>query len=149
MPAFMCIAMYNHYMEIILCSLTGNQALLAMKPTGTVFPGSPGALAAPQSLDYRKYLVLSLGTGTPKTEKKYDAKMASKWGIIGWLYKDGHSPLVDAFTFASGDMVDLHMSLIFRSISCEHNYLRIQVRISMDIYTISTVMTSDRYMVRT
>ncbi|XP_050384381.1 patatin-like protein 1 [Argentina anserina] len=103
-----------------------NPALLAMRPTGTVFPGSPDALAAPQSLDYRKYLVLSLGTGTSKMEKKYDAKMASKWGIMGWFYKDGHCPLVDAFTFASGDMVDLHMSLIFRSIRCEHNYLRIQ-----------------------
>ncbi|PRQ47932.1 putative phospholipase A(2) [Rosa chinensis] len=103
-----------------------NPALLAMKPTGTVFPGSRDALSAPQSLDYSKYLVLSLGTGTSKTAKKYDAKMASKWGIMGWLYKDGHCPLVDAFTFASGDMVDLHMSLIFRSISCEHNYLRIQ-----------------------
>ncbi|KAL6222566.1 hypothetical protein ACLB2K_005958 [Fragaria x ananassa] len=92
------------------------EALLAMKPTGTVFPENPDALAAPQSLDYRKYLVLSLGTGTSKIEKKYDEKMASKWGIMGWLYRDGHSPLVDAFTFASGDMVDLHMSLIFRSI---------------------------------
>ncbi|KAL6220430.1 hypothetical protein ACLB2K_008186 [Fragaria x ananassa] len=103
-----------------------NPALLAMKPTGTVFPENLDALAAPQSLDHRKYLVLSLGTGTSKIEKKYDAKMASKWGIMGWLYRDGHSPLVDAFTFASGDMVDLHMALIFRSIRCEHNYLRIQ-----------------------
>ncbi|KAM1073628.1 hypothetical protein ACFX2B_018476 [Malus domestica] len=104
-----------------------NPALLAMKPTGTVFPGSPDALAAPQSLDYQKYIMLSLGSGTSKIEKKYDAKVASKWGILGWLYRDnGHSPLVDAFTFASGDTVDLHMSMIFRSIKCEQNYLCIQ-----------------------
>ncbi|XP_021825154.1 patatin-like protein 1 [Prunus avium] len=103
-----------------------NPALLAMKPTGKVFPGSPDDLASPQSLQYEKYLMLSLGTGTSKIEKKYNAKMAAKWGILGWLYKDGHCPLVDAFTFASGDMVDLHMSLIFRSVKCEHNYLRIQ-----------------------
>ncbi|CAN6680158.1 unnamed protein product [Malus baccata var. baccata] len=86
-----------------------SDALLAMKPTGTLFPGSPDALAAPQSLDYQKYIMLSLGSGTSKIEKKYDAKVASKWGILGWLYRDGHSPLVDAFTFASGDMVDLHI----------------------------------------
>ncbi|EEF38753.1 patatin-like protein 5 isoform X2 [Ricinus communis] len=102
-----------------------NPALLAMKPTGIVFPGDPASLPA-QTLHYGKYVVLSLGTGTSKVEKKYSAKMAAKWGILGWLYRDGHSPLVDAFTYASGDMVDLHMSLIFRSIRCEHNYLRIQ-----------------------
>ncbi|XWS41930.1 hypothetical protein CRYUN_Cryun17cG0124600 [Craigia yunnanensis] len=66
------------------------------------------------------------GTGTGKMEKKYNAKMAAKWGIFGWLCSEGSSPLVDAFTFAGADMVDLHMSLIFRSIKCEQNYLRIQ-----------------------
>ncbi|XP_050206791.1 patatin-like protein 2 [Mercurialis annua] len=102
-----------------------NPALLAMKPTGTVFPGDPASLPE-QTLDYEKYMVLSLGTGTSKIEKKYNAKMAAKWGILGWLYKEGKSPLVDAFTCASSDMVDLHMSLIFRSIRCDRNYLRIQ-----------------------
>ena len=103
------------------------KALLAMKPTGAVFPGGPEEHLASKALQYENYVVISLGTGTSKIEKKYNAKRAARWGILGWLYKEGHSPLVDAFTFASGDMVDLHMSLIFRSIRCEHNYLRIQV----------------------
>ncbi|XP_065875194.1 patatin-like protein 1 [Euphorbia lathyris] len=102
-----------------------NPALLAMKPTGKVFPGDPDSVPD-QALEYEKYLVLSLGTGTSKVEKKYNAPMAAKWGLLGWLYTDGHSPLVDAFTYASGDMVDLHMSLIFTSVRCENNYLRIQ-----------------------
>uniref|UniRef100_A0A2N9H872 Patatin n=1 Tax=Fagus sylvatica TaxID=28930 RepID=A0A2N9H872_FAGSY len=102
-----------------------NPALLAMKPTGTVFTGEPDTLPG-QALHYGKYLIISLGTGTSKIAKKYNAKMAAKWGILGWLYSEGHSPLVDAFTSAGGDMVDLHMALIFRSIRYEHNYLRIQ-----------------------
>ncbi|KAB2617875.1 patatin group A-3-like [Pyrus ussuriensis x Pyrus communis] len=77
----------------------GGVALLAMKPIGTVFSRSPDALATPQSPDYHKYIMISLGNGTSQIEKKYDDKVASKWGILGWLYKDGHSPLVDAFTF--------------------------------------------------
>ncbi len=97
-----------------------------MKPTGTVFTGEPDTLPG-QALHYGKYLIISLGTGTSKIANKYNAKMAAKWGILGWLYREGHSPLVDAFTSASGDMVDLHMALIFRSIRYEHNYLRIQV----------------------
>ncbi|KAL1824321.1 patatin-like protein 1 [Daucus carota subsp. sativus] len=103
-----------------------NPALLAMKPTGMAFNDSPEDRTPADPLQYGKYLVLSLGTGTSKTEKKYNAKMAAKWGVLGWLYSHGNSPLVDAFTYASGDMVDLHMSLIFRSIKREDNYLRIQ-----------------------
>ncbi|OMO56685.1 hypothetical protein CCACVL1_26346 [Corchorus capsularis] len=102
-----------------------NPALLALKPTGTAFPGDQeGSLG--RALNYENYLIISLGTGTSKMEKKYNAKMAAKWGILGWLYREGSSPLVDAFTSAGADMVDLHMSLIFRSINCEQNYLRIQ-----------------------
>ena len=102
------------------------KALLGMKPTGTVFPGDPDILPG-QTLHYGRYLVLSLGTGTSKIEKKYNAKMAANWGILGWLYKDGNCPLIDAFIYAGCDMVDLHMALIFRSIRCEQNYLRLQV----------------------
>ncbi|KAJ4962308.1 hypothetical protein NE237_022247 [Protea cynaroides] len=98
-----------------------NPALLAMKPTGSAFTDMPS-----QAFNYGKYLVISLGTGTSKKEKKYNAKMAGKWGVMDWLYMDGNSPLVDAFTYASTDMVDLHMALMFRSIQCEDNYLRIQ-----------------------
>ncbi|WCJ31105.1 Patatin-like protein 1 [Euphorbia peplus] len=104
-----------------------NPALMAMKPMGKVFPGDPKSESVPdQALKYDKYLIISLGTGTSKIEKKYSVKMAAKWGPLGWLYNDGNCPLIDAFTYANGDMVDLHMSLIFTSMHSEDNYLRIQ-----------------------
>ncbi|KAL5992744.1 hypothetical protein ACLOJK_013663 [Asimina triloba] len=80
----------------------------------------------PKAIDYEKYLVISLGTGNSKNEKKYNASVAAKWGIFGWLYTGGNSPLIDTFTQASGDMVDLHMAMLFSTVQCERNYLRIQ-----------------------
>lgn len=98
------------------------KALLAMRPTG-----AKANLLPANVLDYGKYLVLSVGTGTSKSERKYDAVRAAKWGLISWLYKDGNCPLVDAFTFASADMADLHLSLLFNTVGHINNYLRIQV----------------------
>ncbi|KAI8554511.1 hypothetical protein RHMOL_Rhmol05G0104600 [Rhododendron molle] len=77
-------------------------------------------------VEYGHFLVLSLGTGSAKTEEKYDAKKAAKWGILGWLVNGGSSPLVDTFTRASGDMVDIHLSTAFQALRSENNYLRIQ-----------------------
>uniref|UniRef100_A0A2K1R6W8 Patatin n=1 Tax=Populus trichocarpa TaxID=3694 RepID=A0A2K1R6W8_POPTR len=37
------------------------------------------------AMEYGRFLVLSLGTGTAKSEGKYDADEAAKWGILGWL----------------------------------------------------------------
>ncbi|XP_011017228.1 PREDICTED: patatin-like protein 2 [Populus euphratica] len=76
--------------------------------------------------DYGRYLVLSLGTGTAKTEEKYDANKAAKWGVLGWLTSDNSTPLVDVFTQASSDMVDLHLATVFQALRSEKNYLRIQ-----------------------
>lgn len=76
---------------------------------------------------YGRLLVLSLGTGSPKVEEKYTANEASRWGVFGWLVSDHSTPLVDAFTQASADLVDFHMSVVFKSLESEKNYLRIQV----------------------
>uniref|UniRef100_A0A6N2MKJ9 Uncharacterized protein n=1 Tax=Salix viminalis TaxID=40686 RepID=A0A6N2MKJ9_SALVM len=57
-------------------------------------------------MEYGRFLVLSLGTGTAKSEGKYDADEAAKWGIIGWLTADNSTPLVDVFTQASAGMND-------------------------------------------
>ncbi|XP_073132654.1 patatin-like protein 2 [Henckelia pumila] len=73
-----------------------------------------------------RFLVLSLGTGSPKAEKKYHAKTAAKWGVMGWLVKGGSSPLFDVFNRASGDMVDYHISTVFQALHSQENYLRIQ-----------------------
>ncbi|MCD7459146.1 hypothetical protein HAX54_040215 [Datura stramonium] len=42
-------------------------------------------------------LVLSLGTGTGKHEEKYNATMASRWGMLGWVYNNGATPLIDIY----------------------------------------------------
>ncbi|KAK8585038.1 hypothetical protein V6N13_138979 [Hibiscus sabdariffa] len=33
-----------------------------------------------KSIDYARFLVVSLGTGSPKCEEKYNASLAAKWG---------------------------------------------------------------------
>ncbi|KAJ0800482.1 putative Acyl transferase/acyl hydrolase/lysophospholipase [Helianthus annuus] len=82
----------------------------------------------PQSLEYRRYLVISIGTGECKIDGKYTASEASKWGFFGWCFNpNGSSPLLDIFTQASTDMVDFHLSVVFKALNVETNYLRIQV----------------------
>lgn len=93
---------------------------------GETFKVKPDSLP-PKVVDDGRYLVISLGTGTSKKYMKYTAKMAAKWGIFGWLYCEGSCPLVDSFTQASGEMVDIHMSVLFQTVQSQHNYLRIQV----------------------
>ncbi|KAF9622683.1 hypothetical protein IFM89_032604 [Coptis chinensis] len=77
-------------------------------------------------MDCSKFLVISLGTGTPKLEEKFTAIEAAKWGVIQWLYHSGSNPLIDSFTHASSDIVDIVTSIIFQSLDGDHNYLRIQ-----------------------
>ncbi|CAH1439188.1 unnamed protein product [Lactuca virosa] len=76
--------------------------------------------------EYGRFLVLSLGTGSPQFQEKYDATKSSSWGILGWLAGGGSTPLVDVFTQASGDMVDYHISTVFKALHSQENYLRIQ-----------------------
>jgi len=78
-------------------------------------------------MDYGRFLVISLGTGSPKSEEGYTAHEAANWGIIGWLMSGGSTPLVNVFTQASADMVDLHLSVVFQALHSRNSYLRIQV----------------------
>ncbi|KAM0826919.1 hypothetical protein ACQ4PT_068536 [Festuca glaucescens] len=89
--------------------LLGNQDFFPIKPA-----------------DYGKFMVLSLGTGSAKVEEKYDAAACGKWGILGWLYNGGASPLIDSFSQASADLVDIEASVLFQALRCEKRYLRIQ-----------------------
>ncbi|KAL3746539.1 hypothetical protein ACJRO7_015492 [Eucalyptus globulus] len=75
--------------------------------------------------NYGRFLVISIGTGSPKRERKYNAKMAAKWGTLDWLLHGGSVPLVDVFTTASADMVDFYISATFQALHFEDNYLRI------------------------
>lgn len=78
-------------------------------------------------IDYGKFLVISLGTGSAKQEEKFTAQESAKWGVLGWLYNRGSTPLIDVFSQASADMVDFHTSILFQALRSEKNYLRIQV----------------------
>lgn len=76
--------------------------------------------------DYKRFLVISIGTGSGKVEQKYNGEMVSKWGAVGWSFQGGSTPLVDVFTHASADMVDYHFSAVVQALNSEANYLRIQ-----------------------
>ncbi|XP_059454408.1 patatin-like protein 2 [Corylus avellana] len=77
-------------------------------------------------MDYERFLVISIGTGCAKAEEKYNAHEAAKWGLLNWLTSNGGTPIVDVFSQASADMVDFHLSDVFRALQCERSYLRIQ-----------------------
>ncbi|XP_068658023.1 patatin-like protein 5 [Aristolochia californica] len=103
-----------------------NPALTAMTEISReIIRNNPSFLTI-RPTEYGKFLIISLGTGSAKQEKKYNSKMAAKWGLLGWLYNDGHSPLMDSFTQSSADMVDIHNSVLFQALKSESNYLRIQ-----------------------
>ncbi|XP_058089061.1 patatin-like protein 2 isoform X2 [Magnolia sinica] len=103
-----------------------NPTLVALSEvTREIFAGNPDFFPT-KPMDYGKFLVISLGTGSHKKELKYDAKAAGKWGILGWLVNGGSTPLVDVFTQASVDMVDIHISVVFQALHSESKYLRIE-----------------------
>jgi hypothetical protein len=103
------------------------QALLAMgEVSKDIISGNPDFFPI-KPTDYGRLLVISLGTGSSKIEEKYDAPNAAKWGILGWLTKGGSAPIFDVFSEASGDMVDVHLSVVFQALHSEKCYLRIQV----------------------
>ncbi|KAA8531730.1 hypothetical protein F0562_006553 [Nyssa sinensis] len=79
-----------------------------------------------EPMDSKRMLVLSLGTGAAKQEEKYSAAKASKWGLLNWVYDNGATPLLDIYSDASSDMVDIHVSTLFQALHSEKNYLRIQ-----------------------
>ncbi|KAK2994429.1 hypothetical protein RJ640_001245 [Escallonia rubra] len=100
-----------------------NPTLIAIgEVTKQIIRGSPDFFP----MGYGRFLVISLGTGSSKPEKKYEADEAAKWGVLGWLSNDGSTPLVNVFTQASADMVDFHLSVVFKALKSEDRYLRIQ-----------------------
>ncbi|XP_073010795.1 patatin-like protein 2 isoform X2 [Typha latifolia] len=106
-----------------------NPTLLAMSQvTKEVLRDNPKFLRIEPN-DYGKFLVISLGTGSAKQAGQYSSQYAAKWGVLGWLYNNGMTPLVDIFSQASADMVDIHASVLFQALHCEKNYIRIQASI--------------------
>lgn len=76
---------------------------------------------------FTNLLVLLLGTGSPKNREKYNAEDAAKWGMLTWLKNGDSNPIIDVFSEASVDMVDIYLQKIFKFRGCAENYLRIQV----------------------
>ena len=74
-------------------------------------------------IGYDRFLVISIGTGSNKSERKYNAKMVAKWGALTWLFNTGATPVLDCFNEASTDMVDYHNSVLFTALQSQDNYL--------------------------
>lgn len=81
----------------------------------------------PGPVDYTKVLVISLGTGSNKTQQKYNAKLSASWGPISWIYYNGSTPIIDAFSESSVDTVNYYNCIFFNAAGCESNYFRIDV----------------------
>ncbi|EXB55925.1 Patatin group A-3 [Morus notabilis] len=79
----------------------------------------------PGPVDYTKVLVISLGTGSNKTQQKYNAKLSASWGPISWIYYNGSSPIIDAFSESCVDTVNYYNCVFFDAAGCESNYFRI------------------------
>ncbi|XP_015871138.3 patatin-like protein 2 [Ziziphus jujuba] len=106
--------------------VANNPALVAMNEVSReIHHGNPDFFLI-KPTEYGRFLVISLGTGTPKADEKYDANEAARWGILGWLHSHNSTPLVDIFTQASSDMVDFHLSTVFQALHSDKHYLRIQ-----------------------
>jgi hypothetical protein len=60
--------------------------------------------------EFRKYLIVSIGTGSAKQSEKYTTPQCAKWGLLRWLYDGDFNPLIDILSHASADMVDIHAS---------------------------------------
>ncbi|OEL24100.1 Patatin-like protein 1 [Dichanthelium oligosanthes] len=76
--------------------------------------------------DCRKFLVLSIGTGSSSDECLYSARECSRWGVVRWLRNNGMAPIIDIFMAASSDLVDIHAAVLFQSLHSDGGYLRIQ-----------------------
>lgn len=96
------------------------QTLLAVtEATKEMFP-----LHGNVNVDYRKFLVLSLGTGSSKSDSGVEVGQGVGWGLFDWF---GRQILIDVFFGAMDDMVHIYLSTFFRGSHSSNNYLRIQV----------------------
>ncbi|CAL4979659.1 unnamed protein product [Urochloa decumbens] len=77
-------------------------------------------------MEYGNFLIISVGTGSPKQAEMYTAPKCAKWRLLRWLYDGGFTPLIDIFSHASADVVDIHAQVLLEALRCEKDYLRIQ-----------------------
>ncbi|KAG6508300.1 patatin-like protein 2 [Zingiber officinale] len=103
-----------------------NPTLVAMNQVTKQILKSNKDFESYKPVDYSHFLVISIGTGEAKQEERYSAQESARWGLLGWLYNRGKTPLLDIFTQASSGMVDIHASVVFQALESEGHYLRIQ-----------------------
>lgn len=77
-------------------------------------------------VNYKNFLILSIGTGFVKPWNIYDAKDCNKWRRIDWVLHDGQKPILDFFSNANDVLVDYQTAMVLRGQHCKENYLRIQ-----------------------
>ena len=82
------------------------------------------------ALDYKRYLVISIGTGSAvKAKGEYTAKGCAKWSDLNWVSNGRRKPIIDILSQASDVLVDWHVSMLLHNThktDQEQNYLRIQ-----------------------
>ncbi|XP_074562448.1 patatin-like protein 2 [Curcuma longa] len=103
-----------------------NPTLVAMNQVTKQILKSNKDFESYKPVDYSHFLVISIGTGSAKQEERYSAQESARWGLLGWLNNGGKTPIVDIFTQASSDMVDIHASVVFQALESAGQYLRIQ-----------------------
>ncbi|KAI9184914.1 hypothetical protein LWI28_002441 [Acer negundo] len=80
-----------------------------------------------KNIDYSKFLVLSLGTGSSKRDSQVEVGNAKYWGFFQWFWGlNSRQLLLDVLLTAMDDMVDIYMSIFFKGSALQDNYLRIQ-----------------------
>lgn len=85
-------------------------------------------------MDNSKILILSLGTGSSKRDEKLEVGDGKSWGLYKlFMGPEGTTPLIDVVLTAMDDMVDIYMSVFFRSSGFKDNYLRVQVLIHFSV----------------
>ncbi|CAI0553692.1 unnamed protein product [Linum tenue] len=84
-----------------------NPTLVAITEVTKQIMKNPGGCSM-KPMEYGRFLVISLGTGSNKTE-----------------YHKGSSPLISCYSDAISDMVDYHNCVVFKALESEDNYLRI------------------------
>ncbi|KAG6626616.1 hypothetical protein CIPAW_15G062900 [Carya illinoinensis] len=76
---------FSHFNLIDGGVVANNPAVVAINQvTKQIFNANPDFFPI-KSTDYGCFPVISIGTGSGKIEKRYNAKMAAKWGVLNWL----------------------------------------------------------------
>ncbi|XP_010548403.1 PREDICTED: patatin-like protein 1 [Tarenaya hassleriana] len=102
-----------------------NPTLLAVTAVTRQIEQGNADMGDMEPLDFDRFIVISVGTGSGKNEWKYNASKASKWGFWSWAYYRGDSPLIDFFFQSNSSMVHYHNSVVFHDKDGQTNYLRI------------------------